>query len=363
MRLIPSFPTPHLSGGKSPYALCPESTVSVPKLDTTLLWFSLIAIFLVLLAGSIRAEDGTGKSSDRETLIHISTNLEGNKTQLYVENVQAAEVTVTLEMNLVNLDSNVPLPYTLTIPGHQRIRILTLSPHDKTHGWKWTYTYFSTFGSTAVHHDDSYVYSLPYGPGKSYRVSQGYNGEYSHFGADQYAIDWRMPLGTAVHAARGGIVVGVKNDSNTGGDSSKYDWDANYVLIEHSDGTLGQYVHLLKGGTNVKLGQHVNAGDYIGLSGNTGHSTGPHLHFSVFKARDGKHRETIPVKFMTADTLLVTLQEGKLYKAGSPTTDLLAAHVPVTAPVIATVEESSSRGRPAKDIEPIATRVGAGVGQ
>jgi murein DD-endopeptidase MepM/ murein hydrolase activator NlpD len=148
---------------------------------------------------------------------------------------------------------------------------------DTNRGWSWTYTYYSTFGSMTAQHDNSFIYSLPYSSGKSYRVSQGYNGEYSHFGADQFAIDWRMPIGTPVHAARGGTVVGIKNDSDVGGDSSKFDWDANYVLIQHADGTLGQYVHLLKGGTKLKIGQRIETGDFIGLSGNTGHSTGPHL--------------------------------------------------------------------------------------
>jgi murein DD-endopeptidase MepM/ murein hydrolase activator NlpD len=261
------------------------------------------------------SDEAVGKSSSRETLIKISSEKQGLCTQLYVENVQAAEVTVTFEMDLVNLDASVDFPYTTTLPAKKKVRLFTLMPHNPGHGWSWTYTYYSTFGSTSVEHDDSYIYTLPYAPGKTYRVSQGFNGEYSHFGADQFAIDWRMPIGTAVHAARGGLVVGVKSDSNVGGDDSKYDWDANYILIQHADGTLGQYVHLQKGGVAVKLGQPVEAGDFIGLSGNTGHSTGPHLHFSVFKARDGKHRQTIPIKYKTNDEFAITLAEGKSYRA------------------------------------------------
>jgi murein DD-endopeptidase MepM/ murein hydrolase activator NlpD len=112
-------------------------------------------------------------------------------------------------------------------------------------------------------------------------------------------------------------VVDVKSDSDVGGDDSKYDWDANYILIQHSDGTLAQYVHLMKGGSKVELGQRVKAGEWIGLSGNTGHSTGPHLHFSVFKAKDGAHRQTIPVRYRTADNFDAVLEEGKTYSASS----------------------------------------------
>jgi murein DD-endopeptidase MepM/ murein hydrolase activator NlpD len=234
---------------------------------------------------------------------------------LLVQNLQAAEVTVTFEMDLVNLSSSVPFPFTTTLTGMQRIELFRLTPKDAGLGWSWTYTYYSTFGSTAAKHDDRWIYSLPYSPGQAYRVSQAYNGEYSHFGADQFAIDWRMPIGTPVHAARGGVVAGVKDDSSVGGDDSKFDWDANYVLIQHSDGTLGQYVHLEKGGCRVKVGERVEVGDLLGLSGNTGHSTGPHLHFSVFKAKDGKHRQTIPIRYRTMESVAVVLEEGHSYRA------------------------------------------------
>jgi murein DD-endopeptidase MepM/ murein hydrolase activator NlpD len=304
--------------------LCPQIESPVPKRDRTHHLFWVIGLSLLFTANGF-GEDPAGKSSSppRETLIRISTEKEGLLTHLYVENVQAADVTVTFEMDLTNLGANVGFPYTTTLAGKKRTRLLTLTPTDPKRGWSWTYTYYSTFGSTTAQHDDSYIYLLPYGPGKSYRVSQGYNGEYSHFGSDQFAIDWRMPLGTPIHAARGGTVVGVKSDSNVGGDDSKYDWDANYVLIQHADATLGQYVHLLKGGAKVKLGQHVEAGDLIGFSGNTGHSTGPHLHFSVFKARDGKHRQTIPIRYRTAEEAAVTLEEGRAYKA-LPTATMVA---------------------------------------
>jgi murein DD-endopeptidase MepM/ murein hydrolase activator NlpD len=325
--------------------LCPRRIGTVPKRDSHRFLVWAVTLSLVFCA-QILGDNPAGKSAgSRETLIRISTQREGSLTHLFVENVQAADVTVTFEMDMSNLVANVDFPYTRTLPGKKRVKLFTLSPEDPSQGWSWTYTYYSTFGSTTAQHDDSYVYSLPYAPGKAYRVSQGCNGTYSHFGADQYAIDWRMPEGTPVHAARGGIVVGVKNDSNIGGDSSQYDWDANYVLIRHSDGTLGQYVHLMKGGALVKVGQHVEAGDLIGLSGNTGHSTGPHLHFSVFKAKDGKHRLTIPVRYKTADNYAVTLREGRSYRAAGSSTALAGARI-------------SSPG----DSEPLSLHVGKAVG-
>jgi murein DD-endopeptidase MepM/ murein hydrolase activator NlpD len=146
-------------------------------------------------------------------------------------------------------------------------------------------------------------------------VTQGYHGSYSHKGSNEYAIDWQMPEGTPVFAARGGLVVKVKDDSNTGGSSMKYDPFNNYVLIRHNDGTLGHYCHLKKNGVTVKPGEMVKAGQLIAHSGNTGFSSGAHLHFSVFKTKDGRERISLPVKFQTADGKPVTLVEGKRYTA------------------------------------------------
>jgi hypothetical protein len=94
----------------------------------------------------------------------------------------------------------------------------------------------------------------------------------------------------------------------------------NYVLIQHEDGTVAHYCHLQKGGCLVKPGQKVATGDAIAHSGNTGFSTGPHLHFCVFKTRDGRQRVSVPVKFRTATDQAVTLVSGRSYqreKAGN----------------------------------------------
>jgi Peptidase family M23 len=73
---------------------------------------------------------------------------------------------------------------------------------------------------------------------------------------------------------------------------------------------------LKKGGNVVKVGDKVNTGDLIGHSGNTGFTSGPHLHFSVFKTKSGRERLSLPVKFKTADESGLTLVGGRTYKAG-----------------------------------------------
>ena len=93
----------------------------------------------------------------------------------------------------------------------------------------------------------------------------------------------------------------------------------NYVLVQHEDETVAEYFHLKTDGVKVEMGQRVEAGDLLGYSGNTGCSSGPHLHFMVFKARDGHHRESLPVRFLVAGSdQPIILQEGKSYRAVWP---------------------------------------------
>jgi murein DD-endopeptidase MepM/ murein hydrolase activator NlpD len=185
--------------------------------------------------------------------VNVSIRKEGRTTQFYVENKECAEVTMTFDFSLVNLRGSVAFPYTATFkPGETEA--FELSPVNINATWDYYYTNYYKLGSSVAVPDD-YVYSLPYRPGSAYRVTQGYGGRFSHTGANQYAIDWNMPEGTPVLAARGGLVVKTKDDSDRGGGRPEYDRFNNYVLIRHDDGTLGQYCHLQKGSVTTVPGQ------------------------------------------------------------------------------------------------------------
>lgn len=135
-------------------------------------------------------------------------------------------------------------------------------------------------GGTCLTPTSQWLY-LPFEKGKRVSVSQGHHGRTSHKGDAHYAVDFPVPEGTTITAARSGIVVGIKSDSSKGcGDDSCSD-QANYVYIDHGDGTTARYFHLKYDGVRVKVGQQVCRGQAIGLSGNTGFSTGPHLHLEI----------------------------------------------------------------------------------
>jgi murein DD-endopeptidase MepM/ murein hydrolase activator NlpD len=260
--------------------------------------------------------------------VKMRTRRDGAITHVIIENLEYTEVTMTLDFNIVNLKSSVEFPYTATFrPGETEA--FTLSATDADAGWEYSYTNYYKLGST-IAEPDSTVYLLPYAPGSAFRVSQGYDGSFSHKGSNLYAIDWKMPEGTPIRAARGGLVVKVKDDSDKGGSSMDYDKFNNYVLIRHDDGTLGHYCHLKKKGVKVRAGEMVKAGDVIALSGNTGFSSGAHLHFCVFKTKNGRERISIPVKFKDESGEAVTLTEGHKYKAPPYPTAAIAAGTPTS---------------------------------
>jgi murein DD-endopeptidase MepM/ murein hydrolase activator NlpD len=87
----------------------------------------------------------------------------------------------------------------------------------------------------------------------------------------------------------------------------------NYVVIRHDDGTFAEYVHLQKDSLFVKLGQQIKTHDPLALSGSTGRSGGPHLHFAVYCLVDGSTRRTFPIQFMTKPGTIEPLREGETY--------------------------------------------------
>lgn len=121
----------------------------------------------------------------------------------------------------------------------------------------------------------------PWPCGDSFLVSQGNGGALSHTGTEQYAWDFDLDEGDPILAAAGGTVSHVRRNSTVGGCSSTYGNDANYVVIDHGDGTSGLYLHMAPYSSPLSVGDVVVAGDYIGRVGLTGWVCGDHLHFQV----------------------------------------------------------------------------------
>lgn len=124
-------------------------------------------------------------------------------------------------------------------------------------------------------------------------MTQGPGGRYSHTGPKgRYAVDIAMPVGTPIVAARSGVVIKTENNQSGRGTNPA----GNFVRVLHDDGTMGVYLHLKQGSVQVREGQYVRTGDLLAQSGNTGNSTGPHLHFVVQK-NVGLNTVSIPFDF------------------------------------------------------------------
>lgn len=128
-------------------------------------------------------------------------------------------------------------------------------------------------------------------------LSQGIRGR-THQGRMEFAYDLATSIGTPVYAMRAGKVIAVQDKyPDTGGGKENIS-RFNYVWIEHDEGYRSVYVHLQQGfrrKVSIKAGDLVKAGQLIGYSGNSGWSTGPHLHVEVQKpSRKRKFTKTVP---------------------------------------------------------------------
>jgi len=285
----------------------------------------LCAAAVRLYAGPQQEKDGLSASAGSP--VEVFSVREGENINFYVRNDEPCEITMTFELRMMNLASDRPVPCTGVYPSRVVTRAFSLTPTKPTARWRLQHTNYFKLGSYLARHDNSVVYELPFLAGNQFKVTQAFDGAFSHQGANRYAVDWKMPEGTPVCAARGGVVVRIKTDSDQGGSSIKYDQYNNYVMIRHDDGTLGHYCHLQKNGATVKVGQRVEAGEVIARSGNTGFSSGPHLHFAVIKPRNGRERESLPVRFRTLTHEATTLLTGETYAA--PASLIAAERLPV----------------------------------
>lgn len=233
----------------------------------------------------------------------------------YAENLQPYAVTVSLRVsNTRNLAAPRGKTATKTVAGDSRLSLLRLPKTAPGRGIRYRYVYDWALGSLNPRHDDTYLYRLPYARGKTYGVLQGYGSKFSHTGLEEFTIDFNMRVGTPIYAAREGVVARVEESHNIGCWEHGCGRYANFVMILHSDGTTGEYFHLRQDGVLVEQGAYIERGQLIAYSGNTGHTTMPHLHFGVYKASSWGKTESLPIQFETADGVLTKPRAGRRYR-------------------------------------------------
>ncbi|WP_460119638.1 peptidoglycan DD-metalloendopeptidase family protein [Pseudomonas sp. S2_C03] len=241
-----------------------------------------------------------------ERQVYLIITKKKGADSVYVRNDLYAPVEIELSFaGLQNVNGAPSRPIRRVMPARSSIRLALLTAMDAqkplAYVPKFEYSLGDPSGAAMA-----YQYPYPW-RGGPFRLSQGNNGQYSHFGPkNRYAMDIAMPEGTPIIAARGGVVVKTENAQTGRGN----DPAGNFVRVLHDDGTMGVYLHLKQGSVIVREGQRVSVGTALALSGNTGNSSGPHLHF-VVQRNTGLGLVSIPYQFKQPMGVLPNFALGK----------------------------------------------------
>ncbi|MCB1962447.1 MAG: M23 family metallopeptidase [Rhodocyclaceae bacterium] len=244
--------------------------------------------------------------------VRVELQVQGRDRLLVARNggVAAMSLEVTLELSRgVRSDRGSLLRAVVAPRSSTTLARLTVStqPGERRIGWRVR----ESLGDPRAVHSPAVRYRVPFAAGQRFRVTQAPGGRLTtHVTPDaREAIDIVMPVGTPVLAARDGWVVDNVRYFGDGGPSRDLLMRANYVRVYHDDGTWAVYAHLDSFSSAIAPGKRVRAGDELGKSGNSGYSSGPHLHFVVQK-NGGTRPLSLPIRFLQADGGALTVRAG-----------------------------------------------------
>ena len=239
-------------------------------------------------------------SGTKSPSVSVTTSLVGREVRFTGINEFDAPVEIVVHLETLH---NVELPMPdqsmhWVLAPRSRLILFELAALEDNIAPQVDYRFVWLHGDPASEHKPTQPYRAPFAIANSYLITQAFPVNNTHDTVDsRYAVDIAMPVGTDVHAARAGIVFEVASSNFRGGvDAERYAESANIIRILHNDGTHALYAHLNWHGIRVRPGDRVERGEYIAESGNTGFSSGPHLHFAVMQNL-GLRLESIPIAF------------------------------------------------------------------
>lgn len=245
-------------------------------------------------AGSIRSRIAP---TEADSLAELELVPNGDATDIYVSNRLAGPVEVELRaFDAVDVRFLPELPLRQLIAARSRVLV---SRVDGTGPAAYYGVNMIIVPGDPKARVDEVSYALPVDENSDWQLGQDFHGSFSHDDVqNRYAVDLIVPVGTPVLAARGGVVMQAENAFDRGGQNrAKYVDRANFIRILHDDGSMGLYAHLQENGVLVRVGDRVELGQLIAYSGNTGYSTGPHLHFCV-QVNSGMTLASIPFRMV-----------------------------------------------------------------
>ena len=237
--------------------------------------------------------------------------------ELVAQNTYFAPIQLAFRLaGMENVAEDTPHDGFKVLPPRSETQLLVVGEAVQHATMSFEYEFQFLPGEPGAEHRPDQPYRLPIALSSTVRVSQAYPETVTHGDpSSQHAVDFVMPVGTNVFAARGGMVIEVASDFFENGTDLNADGPrANVVRVLHDDGTMSLYAHLNWNSIRVKPGQHVARGEYLADSGNTGFSTGPHLHFVVQRNRGGA-LVSVPLEFAGPGGAPMTVQAGERYTA------------------------------------------------
>lgn len=225
--------------------------------------------------------------AEQQSLARLRVDGSGAERYAVVGNAIHGPLQVELRFESAsNVGGSPALPLRAVVPAMAETRLSTLRPLSARADWGFSLRLAAIPGDPRARPQDI-DYLLPL-EGEAWGFGQGWNGVFSHTEpASRYAIDLAADEGTPVLAAREGVVMQVEdNFEGAGLDREKFGGRANLIRVLHADGTMAVYAHLQPDSVMVRAGARVSRGQRIAASGNTGFSSGPHLHFVLQVNRD-----------------------------------------------------------------------------
>ena len=235
-----------------------------------------------------------------EVGIEVTYEFQGSTVELIASNPSYVPIELTIDFRVIR---GVEFPHPdddlrWVVPPRSDTVLMALDLLEDATRPMLEFQYRYLAGDPEARHQLQRAYRAPFATATSHPITQAFPQVATHTTRDsQYAVDIAMPIGTDVMAARAGVVFDVAASNFSGGlDPARDGPKANVVRILHDDGTYAIYAHLNTNTIRVRPGDRVERGEYIADSGNTGFSSGPHLHFSVVR-NAGMYIESLPVLF------------------------------------------------------------------